>query len=67
MSAAEIIVIVLTAVVAAILIVTLVYDREITCLRRENRMLRRLFSEQAKLHQMSFDAYIAMLQKSRRQ
>lgn len=67
MSTAEIIVIVLTAVVAAVLIVTLVYDREIMCLRRENRMLRRLFSEQAKLHQMSFDAYIAMLQKSRRQ
>ena len=37
---------------------------EVQYLERENRMLWRLLSDQAKLHKMSLDAYIAMLQAS---
>ena len=37
---------------------------EFKYLERENRMLWRLLSDQAKLHKMSLDAYIAMLQAS---
>lgn len=57
--------IVLTAAIPTIVvggIITLLYELEIKYLDRENRMLRRLLSDQAKLHEMSLDAYIAMLQ-----
>lgn len=40
----------------------LIADTRVQYLERENRMLRRLLSDQAKLHEMSLDAYIAMLQ-----
>ena len=40
------------------------YEGEFKYLERENRMLWRLLSDQAKLHKMSLDAYIAMLQAS---
>lgn len=33
-------------------------------LERENWMFRQLLSEQAKLHEMSLDAYIAMLREA---
>lgn len=35
-------------------------------LERENRMIWRLLSDQARLHEMSLDAYIAMLRESQR-
>ena len=57
------------AVVAAAItwvIVKAVYDREVQHLRRENRMLWRLLSDQARLHEMSLDAYIAMLREAQR-
>ena len=40
------------------------YEVEFKYLERENRMLWRLLSDQAKLHKMSLDAYNAMLQAS---
>ena len=60
-------VVALTAVVTALVIggiFVIMYEMEIKYLLRENRMLWRLLSEQAKLHEMSLDAYIAMLQAS---
>ena len=39
-------------------------DTRVKYLERENRMLWRLLSDQAKLHQMSLDAYIAMLREA---
>ena len=45
-------------------IVLALYEVEFKYLERENRMLWRLLSDQAKLHKMSLDAYIAMLQAS---
>lgn len=44
----------------------LLADIKIKHLERENRMIRRLLSEQASLHEMSLDAYVAMLQEARR-
>lgn len=40
----------------------LIADTRVKYLERENRMLWRLLSDQAKLHEMSLDAHIAMLQ-----
>jgi len=60
-------VVALTAVVTALVIggiFVIMYEMEIKYLLRENRMLWRLLSDQAKLHKMSLDAYIAMLQAS---
>ncbi len=60
-------VVALTAVVTAFVIggvFVIMYEMEIKYLLRENRMLWRLLSDQAKLHKMSLDAYIAMLQAS---
>jgi hypothetical protein len=59
--------VVLTAVGTAFIIggiFVIMYEMEIKYLLRENRMLWRLLSDQAKLHEMSLDAYIAMLQAS---
>ncbi len=39
-------------------------DTRVKYLERENRMLWRLLSDQAKLHEMSLDAYIAMLREA---
>ena len=44
----------------------LIADTRVKYLERENRMLRRLLSDQARLHEMSLDAYIAMLQEAQR-
>lgn len=44
----------------------LIADAKVKYLERENRMLWRLLSDQAKLHEMSLDAYIAMIQESQR-
>lgn len=55
----------ITAVVTGVL-VTAACCQKIRYLRRENQLLRRLFSEQAKLHEMSLDVYIAMLQEAQR-
>lgn len=41
-------------------------DTRVKYLERENRMLWRLLSDQAKLHEMSLDAYIAMLREAQR-
>lgn len=60
-----VILVLITAVVTGVL-VTAVYYQKMRYLRRENQLLRRLFSEQAKLHEMSLDAYIAMLQEAQR-
>ncbi len=53
----------IAAAVVALIIMAL-YEMEIKYLLRENRMLWRLLSDQAKLHEMSLDAYVAMLQAS---
>lgn len=55
----------LTAVITGV-VVAIFYEQEVRYLSRENWMFRRLLSEQAKLHQMSLDAYIAMLQEAQR-
>lgn len=44
----------------------LIADTRVKYLERENRMLWRLLSDQAKLHEMSLDAYIAMLREAQR-
>lgn len=44
----------------------LIADIRVKYLERENRMLWRLLSDQAKLHEMSLDAYIAMLREAQR-
>ena len=41
-------------------------DIKVEYLERENWMFRQLLSEQAKLHEMSLDAYIAMLREAQR-
>lgn len=62
----EAVVLVLIAAAVTGVLVTAAYYQKIRYLRRENQLLRRLFSEQAKLHEMSLDAYIAMLQEAQR-
>lgn len=42
----------------------LIADTRVKYLERENRMIWRLLSDQAKLHEMSLDAYIAMLREA---
>lgn len=44
----------------------LIAETRVEYLERENRMFWRLLSDQAKLHEMSLDAYIAMLRESQR-
>lgn len=44
----------------------LIADTRVEYLERENRILRRLLSDQARLHKMSLDAYIAMLREAQR-
>lgn len=51
-------------IIAAILY--FIADTRVKYLERENRMLWRLLSDQAKLHEMSLDAYIAMLREAQR-
>ena len=41
-------------------------DIRVKYLERENRMIWRLLSDQARLHEMSLDAYIAMLREAQR-
>lgn len=41
-------------------------DIKVEYLERENWMFRQLLSGQAKLHEMSLDAYIAMLREAQR-
>jgi hypothetical protein len=53
----------LTASLFGLVIVAL-YEREIKQLERENQMFRRLLSDQASLHEMSLNAYIAMLREA---
>lgn len=58
---------VMTVLITAIVvggILTVLHDMEVEYLTRENRMLWRLLSDQAKLHEMSLGAYIAMLQSA---
>lgn len=55
----------LTASLFGLVIVAL-YEREIKQLERENQMFRRLLSDQASLHEMSLNAYIAMLREAQR-
>lgn len=57
-------VLILITVTVTGVLVTAAYYQKIRYLRRENQLLRRLFFEQAKLHEMSLDAYIAMLQEA---
>ena len=66
MSVYVIVVLILIAIFLTAAVMALIFDHEMMYLRRENQMLRRLFSEQAKLHQMSLDAYIAMLRGAQR-
>lgn len=60
-----VLIVVLTAIIVGA-ITTIIYNQEVWHLNQENRMLRHLLSEQAKLHQMSLNAYISMLQESQR-
>ncbi len=55
----------LTIIITGV-VVAFFYEQEVRYLSRENWMFRRLLSEQAKLHQMSLDAYIAMLRETQR-
>ena len=55
----------LTIIITGV-VVAFFYEQEVRYLSRENWMFRRLLSEQAKLHQMSLDAYIAMLREAQR-
>lgn len=60
---------VLIALLAAVLmglVVTAIYEHGIKQLERENQMFRRLLSDQASLHEMSLNAYIAMLREAQR-
>ena len=50
MSVYVIVVVILIAILLTAAVMALIFDRELMYLRRENQMLRRLFSEQAKLH-----------------
>ena len=47
----------LTIIITGV-VVAFFYEQEVRYLSRENWMFRRLLSEQAKLHQMSLDAYL---------
>lgn len=55
--------IVVLAVGVTLIIASAIFDQKLWRLRQENQILRRLLSEQADLHEMSFNAYIAMLQE----
>ena len=55
----------LTIIITGV-VVAFFYEQEARYLSRENWMFRRLLSEQAKLHEMSLDAYIAMLREAQR-
>lgn len=55
----------LTIIITGV-VVAFFYEQEVRYLSRENWMFRRLLSEQAKLHKMSLDAYIAMLREAQR-
>ena len=66
MSLCNVVFIVILAVGITAIIADAISDRKLWYLRRENRMLRRLLSEQADLHEMSFNAYISMLQEMQR-
>ena len=48
------------------LVITVLYEREFKQLERENQMFRRLLSDQASLHEMIMNAYIAMLREAQR-
>lgn len=50
MSVYVIVVLILIAIFLTAAVMALIFDHELMYLRRENQMLRRLFSEQAKLH-----------------
>lgn len=47
-------------------ITSFLYELELRYLKRENQMFRRLLSDQASLHEMSLNAYIAMLREAQR-
>lgn len=62
-------VVVLIALLAAAIVgaaVAAIFEQELRYLKRENRMLWRLLSDQARLHEMGLDAYAAMLQEAKR-
>jgi len=62
----DVVLVVILTVGITLIIAGAICDRRFWHLRQENRMLRRLLSEQAQLHEMSFNAYIAMLQETQR-
>lgn len=62
----EVVVTVILAATIAGAVVAAIFERELQYLRRENRMLWRLLSDQARLREMSLDAYIAMLREAQR-
>ena len=66
MALCDVVFVIILAIGITAIIVGAICDRKLWYLRRENRMLRRLLSEQADLHEMSFNAYISMLQEMQR-
>ena len=66
MSVVDTVIIALLAAALFGLGITVLYEREFNQLERENQMFRRLLSEQAALHEMSLNAYIAMLREAQR-
>ena len=66
MSLCNVVFIAILAIGVTAILAGAICDRKLWYLRRENRMLRRLLSEQARLNEMSFNAYINMLQEMQR-
>lgn len=66
MAVLDTVIIVLLATSLCGLVIVALYEREIKQLERENQMFRQLLSDQASLHEMSLNAYIAMLRESQR-
>ena len=66
MSVGGVLLIVFLTTIIVVAIVAFAFEGEIRYLDRENRMLRRLLSDQAKLHKMSLDAYIAMVREAQK-
>lgn len=66
MAVLDTVIIALLAASLSGLVIVALYEREIKQLERENQMIWQLLSDQASLHEMSLNAYIAMLREAQR-
>ncbi len=62
----DVVLVVILSVGITFIIAGAICDQRLWRLRQENRLLRRLLSEQAQLSEMSLNAYIAMFQEAQR-